>query len=216
MTADDWPEVEAIYAEGIATGDATFETEPPSWEESRRPARPLSPRRHRGRSSRRLGGAVPHFGASVYPASSSIRSTSRRRTRAWSRPCAHGALRRERCRARNLDDPDRGLPRTQRAWRSTNVSVSASSATESESPSSTVPGETRSCSSCGSSEQTKYSRSDRAVGRARSASEIETRAKRSSSAASIRPLGNARSRMSSARSRYVEASACSKTLTFQS
>ena len=33
MTYADWPGVEAIYAEGIATGDATFETEPPSWEE---------------------------------------------------------------------------------------------------------------------------------------------------------------------------------------
>jgi phosphinothricin acetyltransferase len=33
MTAADWPEVEAIYAAGVATGDATFETEPPSWEE---------------------------------------------------------------------------------------------------------------------------------------------------------------------------------------
>jgi L-amino acid N-acyltransferase YncA len=29
----DWPTVERIYAEGIATGLATFETEPPSWEE---------------------------------------------------------------------------------------------------------------------------------------------------------------------------------------
>jgi L-amino acid N-acyltransferase YncA len=28
----DWPDVARIYAEGIATGDATFETEPPSWE----------------------------------------------------------------------------------------------------------------------------------------------------------------------------------------
>jgi L-amino acid N-acyltransferase YncA len=28
----DWPEVVAIYAEGIATGEATFETAPPSWE----------------------------------------------------------------------------------------------------------------------------------------------------------------------------------------
>jgi L-amino acid N-acyltransferase YncA len=28
----DWPAVAAIYAEGIATGDATFETELPSWE----------------------------------------------------------------------------------------------------------------------------------------------------------------------------------------
>jgi L-amino acid N-acyltransferase YncA len=33
MTAEDWPAVEAIYAEGIATGHATFETEPPSWDE---------------------------------------------------------------------------------------------------------------------------------------------------------------------------------------
>jgi L-amino acid N-acyltransferase YncA len=28
----DWPEVSGIYAEGIATGNATFETEVPSWE----------------------------------------------------------------------------------------------------------------------------------------------------------------------------------------
>ena len=28
----DWPEVRAIFAEGIATGHATFEAEPPSWE----------------------------------------------------------------------------------------------------------------------------------------------------------------------------------------
>jgi L-amino acid N-acyltransferase YncA len=28
----DWPAVEAIYAEGIATGNATFEVEPPAWE----------------------------------------------------------------------------------------------------------------------------------------------------------------------------------------
>jgi phosphinothricin acetyltransferase len=33
LTREDWPRVEAIYAEGIATGDATFDTEPPSWEE---------------------------------------------------------------------------------------------------------------------------------------------------------------------------------------
>jgi len=33
MTATDWPAVRRIYAEGIASGDATFETEPPSWEE---------------------------------------------------------------------------------------------------------------------------------------------------------------------------------------
>ncbi|RDH95592.1 MULTISPECIES: GNAT family N-acetyltransferase [unclassified Curtobacterium] len=32
MTAADWPSVETIYREGIATGNATFEAEPPSWE----------------------------------------------------------------------------------------------------------------------------------------------------------------------------------------
>ena len=32
LTGQDWPAVEAIYAAGIATGHATFETEPPSWE----------------------------------------------------------------------------------------------------------------------------------------------------------------------------------------
>lgn len=31
LTPDDWPAVEAIYAAGIATGEATFETAPPSW-----------------------------------------------------------------------------------------------------------------------------------------------------------------------------------------
>jgi L-amino acid N-acyltransferase YncA len=31
MTPADWPEVEAIYAEGIATRAATFETEPPDY-----------------------------------------------------------------------------------------------------------------------------------------------------------------------------------------
>jgi L-amino acid N-acyltransferase YncA len=32
MNADDWPAVATIYAEGIASGDATFETEAPSWD----------------------------------------------------------------------------------------------------------------------------------------------------------------------------------------
>ncbi len=31
MAASDWPEVEHIYSEGIATGDATFETSTPPW-----------------------------------------------------------------------------------------------------------------------------------------------------------------------------------------
>lgn len=32
LRPEDWPEVRAIYAEGIRDGDATFETEIPSWE----------------------------------------------------------------------------------------------------------------------------------------------------------------------------------------
>jgi phosphinothricin acetyltransferase len=32
MTAADWESVRRVYAEGIATGNATFETEPPAWE----------------------------------------------------------------------------------------------------------------------------------------------------------------------------------------
>jgi L-amino acid N-acyltransferase YncA len=33
MTPDDWPDVARIYAEGIATGDATFERDVPRWPE---------------------------------------------------------------------------------------------------------------------------------------------------------------------------------------
>lgn len=32
LRVDDWPSVRAIYEEGIRSGDATFEIEPPSWE----------------------------------------------------------------------------------------------------------------------------------------------------------------------------------------
>ncbi|QHC72221.1 GNAT family N-acetyltransferase [Rathayibacter sp. VKM Ac-2801] len=32
MTPEDWASVETIYREGIATGHATFEAEPPTWE----------------------------------------------------------------------------------------------------------------------------------------------------------------------------------------
>jgi phosphinothricin acetyltransferase len=33
MQASDWDDVRRIYADGIASGNATFETEPPGWEE---------------------------------------------------------------------------------------------------------------------------------------------------------------------------------------
>ena len=32
LDESDWPQVVRIYEEGIATGDATFEVEPPTWE----------------------------------------------------------------------------------------------------------------------------------------------------------------------------------------
>ena len=32
LMASHWPQVRAIYAAGIATGNATFEAEPPDWE----------------------------------------------------------------------------------------------------------------------------------------------------------------------------------------
>lgn len=33
MTREDWPAVARVYAKGIETGQATFETAPPTWEE---------------------------------------------------------------------------------------------------------------------------------------------------------------------------------------
>ena len=32
LAADDWESVRSIYLDGIATGQATFETEAPTWE----------------------------------------------------------------------------------------------------------------------------------------------------------------------------------------
>ena len=33
LEPDDWPAVEALYREGIASGHATFEATPPLWDE---------------------------------------------------------------------------------------------------------------------------------------------------------------------------------------
>lgn len=33
LDESDWPHVSRVYAEGIATGNATFEVEPPTWEQ---------------------------------------------------------------------------------------------------------------------------------------------------------------------------------------
>ena len=72
MTEADWPAVAAIWAEGIATGNATFETEPPSW------AAFDATRRPEGRFVAEHGGAVVGW-AALSPVS------SRPATRAWPR-----------------------------------------------------------------------------------------------------------------------------------
>jgi L-amino acid N-acyltransferase YncA len=63
MTEADWPEVAAIWAEGIATGNAIFETEPPSW------AAFDATRRPEGRFVAEHGGAVVGW-AALSPVSS--------------------------------------------------------------------------------------------------------------------------------------------------
>ena len=63
---DDWHAVRAIYEEGIATGNATFETEAPSWEDWDAVASPGAPR-----WSRELDGKVVGWAA--------LSATSRRR-----------------------------------------------------------------------------------------------------------------------------------------
>lgn len=61
MLASDWPAVEAIYRAGIDTGNATFETDPPSSEdfERRAASRRTSRRRRRHRGRNRLGRGIP-------------------------------------------------------------------------------------------------------------------------------------------------------------
>ena len=57
MTEADWPEVATIWADGIATGNATFETEPPSWSS-------FDATRHReGRFVAEIGGTVVGWAA---------------------------------------------------------------------------------------------------------------------------------------------------------
>jgi L-amino acid N-acyltransferase YncA len=52
MVPDDWPDVSSIFLEGIATGNATFETLPPTWDDFDRAHLPF------GRLVARFEGAV--------------------------------------------------------------------------------------------------------------------------------------------------------------
>ena len=54
MVASDWPDVSAIYLEGIATGNATFETLAPNWEQWDRAH--LAAGRLVGRTGRQIAG----------------------------------------------------------------------------------------------------------------------------------------------------------------
>jgi len=56
MVASDWPDVSAIYLEGIATGNATFETLAPNWEQWDRAH--LAAGRLVGRTGRQVAGWV--------------------------------------------------------------------------------------------------------------------------------------------------------------
>lgn len=83
MTARDWGQVREIFAEGIATGNATFETEPPSWE-NWDAAHVTSPRLVARRDTAVLGWAAltPVSGRCVYrgvaEASIYVRESNRR------------------------------------------------------------------------------------------------------------------------------------------
>ena len=57
MNSADWPNISAIYLEGIATGNATFETITPSWEEWDRSHLPF------GRLVARQGRTIAGFAA---------------------------------------------------------------------------------------------------------------------------------------------------------
>jgi phosphinothricin acetyltransferase len=57
MMPDDWPRVRAIYEAGIATGNATFETESPAWEAWDR-GHLAAPRLVAGRGAEVLGWAA--------------------------------------------------------------------------------------------------------------------------------------------------------------
>jgi len=68
MRPEDWPAVRAIYEAGIATGHATFETKPPSWEDWDRAhlQRPRLVARGAGAAVLGWAAVVPVSGRCVY------------------------------------------------------------------------------------------------------------------------------------------------------
>ena len=66
MAADDWAAVRRIYAEGIATGDATLEREAPDWDHFDRSHRARLPAGRQARRSGSDGGVVGWTALSAY------------------------------------------------------------------------------------------------------------------------------------------------------
>ena len=98
MKASDWPEVEKIFAEGIATRAATFETEPPDYD-SFDASHHVEHRLVAIEDDRVVGwvALAPTSSRACYAgvAESSV-YVARERTRPRSRSCAHGGADRER------------------------------------------------------------------------------------------------------------------------
>ena len=111
MTQDDWTDAAAIFAAGIATGDATFETEVPSWEAFDAAHRPDLRFVASLRDGGRLGGRGRRTAAaSVYRGVARRASTWTRRCRPRHRPrAARGDHRHVRA-GRHVDAPASVLP----------------------------------------------------------------------------------------------------------
>ena len=136
----DWPAVQAIYEQGIATRQATFETEAPAWETwDAGHLADAAARRRAGRRGRRLGGALARLAPRLLRGRRRGQRLRRReRARAGARPRAPRAS----C-AQTPTPPASGRSRrrssrrTSPASRCTGAAASASSAPASGSRSST-------------------------------------------------------------------------------
>ena len=119
MRTEDWPAVKAIYEQGIATKNATFDTEAPAWEDwdAGHLAEPRLVAERDGEVVA-LGGALADFAPSLLRrASSRAASTSTRPPAARGSAASSSARSWRGRRRRDLDGPDIDLPREHRQRR---------------------------------------------------------------------------------------------------